>query len=136
MQETAQKDTASLRKTWKEQIKPFDQRLSYKKILAYASKLWHDQATAKAIATEASQIIHAVNKRNRVFFSGKSEKGLLSGLFYLLSIKNNAKKTQRELARSLNTNDVTVRAFYRDWLKIYPELSHGKDNPLNHNTRR
>jgi transcription initiation factor TFIIIB Brf1 subunit/transcription initiation factor TFIIB len=85
--------------------------------------IWQDkQPTAKLIAAEASQIIQTVNKRRPTFFSGKSEKGLLSGLFYLLSLKNKTMKTQREIARSLNTTDVTLRASYRMWLEEFPDL--------------
>jgi len=121
-QETAHQHTATLQHNLIEQTKLNASRFSYKKILSQASEVWQDSSIAESMATEASQIIKTIHKRNRFFFSGKSEKGLLSGLFYLLSIKNKVKKTQREIARRLNTNDVTVRASYRDWLHIHPEL--------------
>jgi transcription initiation factor TFIIIB Brf1 subunit/transcription initiation factor TFIIB len=99
------------------------ERLSYVQVLSYSSIVWKDkQFIAELIAAEASRIIQTVNKRRSTFFSGKSEKGLLSGLFYLLSLKNKAMKTQREISRSLNTTDVTVRASYRKWLKEFPDL--------------
>lgn len=98
------------------------ERLSSKKVLSSASKVWQDQSIVKLIAAEASLIIKTVHKKRSVFFSGKSEKGLLSGIFYLLGMKNKAKKTQREIARSLNTNVVTVRDSYRDWLDNFPDL--------------
>ena len=99
------------------------ERFSRNQVLSYSSVVWEDkQPLAKLIAAETSKIIQTVNKRRPTFFSGKSEKCLLSGIFYLLSLKNKAMKTQREIARSLNTTDVTVRASYRKWLKEFPDL--------------
>jgi transcription initiation factor TFIIIB Brf1 subunit/transcription initiation factor TFIIB len=98
------------------------ERLSSKKVLLYASKLWKDKLIAEFIAAETSKIIETVCKKRIVFFSGKSAKGVLSGIFYLLGRRNKAKKTQREIARSLNTNDVTVRDSYREWLDAFPDL--------------
>jgi hypothetical protein len=97
-------------------------RLSSKKVSSYAYEVWQDRSTAELMASEASLIIKTVRKRRCVFFSGKSEKGLLAGVFYLLGRKNKAMKTQREIARSLNTNDVTVRSSYREWLDAFPYL--------------
>jgi transcription initiation factor TFIIIB Brf1 subunit/transcription initiation factor TFIIB len=51
-----------------------------------------------------------------------SEKGLLCGIFYILNLKNKAQKTQRGIALSLNTTDVTLRASYRKWLKEFSDL--------------
>jgi len=99
------------------------ERFSRSQVLSYSSMVWEDkQPIAKLIAAETSRIIQTVNKRRPTFFSGKSEKGLLSGIFYLLSLKNKAMKTQREIARSLKTTDVTVRASYRKWLQEFPDL--------------
>jgi transcription initiation factor TFIIIB Brf1 subunit/transcription initiation factor TFIIB len=105
-----------------EQTRSNAKRLSSQKVLLYASKLWRDQSIAELIAAEASDIIRTVYQRQRIFFSGKSEKRVLAGIFYLLGIKNKAKKTQKQIALSLNTNDVTVRNSYRDWLDNFPEF--------------
>jgi hypothetical protein len=122
-QETVSRNTPAFQHNSNEQTKRIASRFSHRKILKQALKLWQDPAIAEPITEEASQIIKTIHLKNRIFLSGKSEKGLLSGLFYLLSIKNEARKTQREIARELNTNDVTVRTSYRDWLNIHPELS-------------
>jgi hypothetical protein len=118
-----QQNASSIRDTVNEQQNNGLERLSSAQVLSYASVIWRDkQSMAKLIATETSHIIQIVSKRRPTFFSGKSEKGLLCGIFYLLSLKNKALKTQREIARSLNTTDVTLRASYRKWLKGFPDL--------------
>lgn len=123
VEELVRQNARSVRHTLKEQKSHSAERLSSKQVLSYSSMVWQDQqSTAKLIATEAIQIIQTVNKRRLTFFSGKSEKGILSGMFYLLSLKKKTMKTQREIARSLNTTDVTVRASYRKWLKEFPDL--------------
>jgi transcription initiation factor TFIIIB Brf1 subunit/transcription initiation factor TFIIB len=114
-------DTSLFRHDSDEQEKHSVERLSHKKILSYASTVWQEQPIAESIATEASQIIKNVYKRKRIFFSGKSEKRILAGIFYLLGT-GKAKKTQLEIGRNLNTSDVTIRASYRDWLENFPDL--------------
>lgn len=108
--------------TLDEQGKYNVERLSSKKVLVFASEVWKDKSVAELIAAETSEIIKTVYRKGSVFFSGRSEKGILSGIFYLLGRKNKVRKTQREIARSLNTNDVTVRVSYREWLSAFPEL--------------
>jgi hypothetical protein len=113
---------AAAKDTFNEQRKYNVERLSSKKVLVYASKVWKDKFEAELFAAETSEIIKTVYRKNRVFFSGRSEKGILSGIFYLLGRKNNAPKTQREIAHSLNTNVTTVRFSYREWLCNFPAL--------------
>jgi hypothetical protein len=123
LEERVPQNARPVRHTSKKQKNHSVKRLSSKQVLSYSSMLWQDKPSmAKLIAAQASQIIQAVNKKRHNFFSGKSEKGLLSGMFYLLSLKNNAIKTQREIARSLNTTDVTVRVSYRKWLEEFPDI--------------
>jgi transcription initiation factor TFIIIB Brf1 subunit/transcription initiation factor TFIIB len=122
MQGNTQQKVSAVGNILNEQKKCNAERLSSKKVLSYASKLWRDQSIAESIATEASHIITTVYKRRHIFFSGKSAKRVLSGIFYLLGMKNNAKKTQKQIANTLNTNDVTVRDSYRDWLDNFPDL--------------
>jgi hypothetical protein len=99
------------------------ERLSPAQVMSYASKVWeHQQSVATFIATETSQVIQVVQRRKYVFFSGKSEKGILSGIFYLLALKNKISITQRQIARKLGTTDVTVRTSYRDWIDSFPEF--------------
>lgn len=91
-------------------------------MLDAAHKIWREESTARIIAEDASRIIHIACNRNSVFFSGKSARGVLSGLFYCLSLSHGDTKTQQEIARSLDTNEVTVRASSRDWLECFPDL--------------
>jgi transcription initiation factor TFIIIB Brf1 subunit/transcription initiation factor TFIIB len=56
---------------------------------------------------KASKIIDEAYKRNRVFFSGKSKRGIIAGLFYCLDRSLGSFKTQKEIARSLNTTEMT-----------------------------
>jgi transcription initiation factor TFIIIB Brf1 subunit/transcription initiation factor TFIIB len=87
-------------------------------------KIWQNQPDVAAlIASEASRMIKSACKSKPTFFSGKTEKGILSGLLYHLGLVRNHVKTQRQIARSLNTNEVTVRESWRDWLNEFPELS-------------
>ncbi len=57
-----------------------------------------------------------------MFFSGKNPKRIISGLFFLLAYKHDAVLGQLELAKRLDTTDVTVRRSYREWLNAFPEL--------------
>jgi transcription initiation factor TFIIIB Brf1 subunit/transcription initiation factor TFIIB len=98
-------------------------RITDKYIQAFASKIWQDQPkTAETIAREASKIVRIAYRRNSIFFSGKSKRGIVGGLFYCLGLSLGSLKTQREIARSLNTTEMTVRAFSRDWPKQFPNL--------------
>jgi len=71
---------------------------------------------------DACKIINQIGKRKRGFFNGKSAKRIIGGLFYLLSFRHDAIKKQRDLADQLGTNDVTIRASYRQLLKEFPDL--------------
>jgi transcription initiation factor TFIIIB Brf1 subunit/transcription initiation factor TFIIB len=77
---------------------------------------------AEKIASSALEIITIANKSNFAFFSGKSSRGLVGGLFYLLGFRYDAVKKQKELAGQLGTTDVTIRASYRKWLEEFPDL--------------
>jgi hypothetical protein len=52
---------------------------------------------AEKVASEASLILTQAYERKPCFFSGKSEKGILSGLFYHLSQKYKSTKTQHSM---------------------------------------
>ncbi len=109
--------------SFSEQKSKVAERLSFTKVLSFASMVWQDHPLiAELISTETSKIILVVHKRRKTYFSGKSKKRLLSGIFYLLGIRNKAVKTQREIARSVDTSEATVRASYRDWVTNFPDL--------------
>lgn len=98
-------------------------RLSPEKVTVFASAIWRNQPSVVAdVSTRASKIIQTAYRKKPTFFSGKSEKGILSGLFYHLGFNVGIVKTQREVALALGTTEVTTRASYRDWLKYFPEL--------------
>jgi hypothetical protein len=98
-------------------------RLSPEKVKVFASMIWQNQPTAAAdVSFRASRIMHAAYKQRPTFFAGKSEKGILSGLFYHLGFNTGNVKTQQEIARALGTNEMTTRASCRDWLESFPEF--------------
>jgi transcription initiation factor TFIIIB Brf1 subunit/transcription initiation factor TFIIB len=99
-----------------------------------AKIIWSDHVIAEKIAASALEIIADASKRNFAFFSGKSSRGLVGGLFYLLGFRYGAVKKQKEIAEKLSTTDVTIRASYRKWLKEFPKLfSDVRDKIVNSN---
>jgi hypothetical protein len=91
-------------------------------VIATAKTVWSDQIIAEKIAASALEIIAIASKSNSAFFSGKSSRGLIGGLFYLLGFRYDAVKKQKELAAKLGTTDVTIRVSYRKWLEEFPDL--------------
>jgi transcription initiation factor TFIIIB Brf1 subunit/transcription initiation factor TFIIB len=99
------------------------QRITIDKISSLAHEIWRDSPKiAEKTASEASRIIQLASERTPTFFSGKSAKGILGGLFYHLSHRYNNVKTQKEIARCLGTTEMTVRASSRDWQEQFPDL--------------
>ena len=98
-------------------------RLSSKRVSVAALAVWQNQVSVAAdISARASMIIQTAYERKPTFFSGKSEKGILSGLFYQLAFNTANMKTQQEIASALGTTEMTTRASCRDWLNCFPEL--------------
>lgn len=98
-------------------------RLSPEKVMAFASTIWQNQpSVATDAAARASKIIQTAYEKKPTFFSGKSEKGILSGLFYHLGLSIGSVKTQQEVALALGIAEMTTRASCRNWLKCFPEL--------------
>lgn len=121
--EVVQQKVRAVRTTLNEQESYNTERLSSAKVLSYASTIWQDHPLmAELMATETSHVFRIIHKRRQNYFSGKSKKRLLSGIFYLLGKKNKAMKTQREIARGLSTSEATVRASYRDYIANFPDL--------------
>jgi transcription initiation factor TFIIIB Brf1 subunit/transcription initiation factor TFIIB len=99
------------------------ERLSPEKLMVFASTVWQNQpSVASDVSVRASYIIQAAYKKSPTFFGGKSDKGILSGLFYYLGSNIGSWKTQQEIALALGTTDITTRTSYRNWLKCFPEL--------------
>jgi len=113
------------------------ERFSYVQVLSFSCKVWRSQPEiAKTMADEASQIIQTGLERKPTFFSGKSAKGVTAGLFYHLGFVRGCAKTQAEIAKSLETTDMTVRASSRDWLNNFLDLfpTESRKYFLNHNS--
>jgi transcription initiation factor TFIIIB Brf1 subunit/transcription initiation factor TFIIB len=91
-------------------------------VAAAARAVWSDQGLAEKIASSSMDLITNACNRKFSFFSGKSSRGLLGGLFYLLGFRYGAVKKQKELAEKLGTTDVTIRTSYRKWLEEFPDL--------------
>jgi transcription initiation factor TFIIIB Brf1 subunit/transcription initiation factor TFIIB len=119
-------------------------RISFEEVMKLAKTVW-PQETAERISLGTLEIITQAAKEKFSFFTGKSAKGLLGGLFYLSGFRYKAVKTQKELAAQLGTTDVTIRVSYRKWLKEFPNFfpdiigkfeedeKHGYSIPSNHN---
>jgi predicted hydrocarbon binding protein len=91
-------------------------RLSAKQIFEAAKAIWLNQPIiAEDVASKASKMIQSTFEAAPMFFSGKSSKRILSGLFYQLSLNTVNAKTQREIASALGTTEMTTRMSYREW---------------------
>ena len=97
-------------------------RLSPEEVAVAARTIWPNQLIANAISDETVGIIVKTHKRKFSFFNGKTSRGIVGGLFYLLGYKYDSVKNQKELADRLGTSDVTIRSSYRNWLEEFPDL--------------
>jgi hypothetical protein len=91
-------------------------------ITAISQMLWSNKKISGKITKDVIKIMNQVNRKNFLFCNGKSLRCPLGGLFYLLGHRYNDRKKQREIARTLQTTEVSVRIYYRKWLKDFPEL--------------
>jgi transcription initiation factor TFIIIB Brf1 subunit/transcription initiation factor TFIIB len=98
-------------------------RLSPERVLALAIVVWPNQLPVAAeVSARAINMIQRAYEKSPTFFSGRSEKGILSGLFYQLEFGTVNMKTQQQIAKALGTTEMTTRASYREWLDCFPEL--------------
>jgi len=97
-------------------------RISPEEVAIAAKTIWPNQLIANAISKDTMDVIMKTHARKFSFFNGKTSRGLVGGLFYLLGYKYDAVKNQKELADRLGTSDVTIRASYRCWLEEFPDL--------------
>ncbi len=98
-------------------------RLYPEHLLVASIAVWQNQLSVAAdVSAKASKIIQTACEKEPTFFSGKSVRGILSGLFYQLTLETVNAKTQQEIARALGTNEMTIRASCRDWLESFPEF--------------
>jgi transcription initiation factor TFIIIB Brf1 subunit/transcription initiation factor TFIIB len=97
-------------------------RLTNAEILRCALMTWDRQQIAENVSSEAMKTISNMYQKNPSFFGNKSKRWILGGLFYLYGRKYGQLRTQKQIARSLDTNEMTVRASYRKWLIYFPDL--------------
>jgi len=97
-------------------------RLHREKITTSARVVWDDPDVANAIGENALYILFYASKSNLKYFFGKCPKCILAGLFYILGIKHNEKKTQKEIADLLCTTETSIRKTCNSWLNEFPEL--------------
>jgi len=98
-------------------------RLSLIDVLKYASKIWRgEELVAKTMTSETVRIIREAHEKVPSFFWDKSRKWLLGGLFYLIGKKLNVAKTQKQIAKCLETDERTIRNSYQEWLWNFPEF--------------
>jgi transcription initiation factor TFIIIB Brf1 subunit/transcription initiation factor TFIIB len=72
-------------------------------------------------------VIHETRQTDPTLFKRKSERGIVGGLFYLLGHRYGSVKTQREIARSLNTTEITIGASCRAWAKPLKDYSRNRN---------
>jgi transcription initiation factor TFIIIB Brf1 subunit/transcription initiation factor TFIIB len=94
-------------------------RIGKEEVQSLAQKIWQGENRVNTkIASEALAIIREKYETDPTFFSGKSAKGIAGGLFYLLGQTYDSVRTQRQIAKSLNTTEMTIRASCRDWTEF------------------
>ena len=96
-------------------------RFSCEETMLTARIIWFP-GEADDIGANSLQILATASRQSPTFFSGKSCRPLLSGLFYILGLRFNAFVSQREIAKLLGINENSVRLSYQKWLKHFPHL--------------
>jgi hypothetical protein len=84
--------------------------------------LWTNKKIAGKITADVIKIVNTVCSRNFSFCNGKSLRCQVGGLLYLMGFRYDYPKKQREIAFSLQITDVSVRLYYKKWLKEFPDL--------------
>jgi hypothetical protein len=97
-------------------------RLKSEEVFAYAHAVWPDNLVAELVGLNAVETIDKVCAGRFMFFTGKSVKSILGGLFYLLGYRVGSPRKQRIIATTLETTDVTIRTAYKEWLEEFPDL--------------
>ena len=96
-------------------------RITPAQVLRAAHKIWKDRKWARAIGEVAAETIRKCYERDKVFLCGRSLKGTLGGLFYILGRESDQIVSQEHIASALGSSGVTVRESYRRWLQRFPE---------------
>lgn len=106
-------------------------RIPAKLVFRYAHEIFKEESREKIhqLAVEAITIINDIDRKDRIFFCGKSYQRILSGLFYLLAKKHGIKKPMWQIAiafpsaksKSNRILEVTVRCSVHWWRDRHPE---------------
>jgi hypothetical protein len=91
-------------------------------ITILSQMLWSNKKISGKITKDVIKIMNQVYRKNFLFCNGKSWRCPLGGLFYLLGYRYNDPKKQRDIALALQTTDVSIRIYYKQWLRDFPEL--------------
>ena len=98
-------------------------RLGVVDVLKYTSKIWKGQEpVAEAVTSETVRILRKAHEKCPLSFWDKSRERVLGGLFYSVGRRMNVAKTQKQIARCLDTDEMTIRNSYREWLGHFPEF--------------
>ena len=98
-------------------------RLGVVDVLNYSSKIWKGQEhMAEMVTSETVRLLRKAQEETPTFFQSKSKQWVLGGLFYLVGRKLNLAKTQKHIARCLDTDEMMIRNSYREWFKHFPEF--------------
>jgi hypothetical protein len=105
-------------------------RISPKIVFDVSHKIFHNNLSKHeihSISVKAIKIINCADKKNRIFFCGKTKRFLLSGLFYILAVENNTPLSQHFICVQLldseyELTELSIRKAYRYWLKNYSYL--------------
>ncbi len=91
-------------------------------ITVFSQILWSDKKISGKITNDVIKIMNQVYRKNFLFCNGKTWRCPLGGLFYLLGHRYNDPKRQKEIALALQTTEVSIRTYYKQWLRDFPEL--------------
>jgi hypothetical protein len=91
-------------------------------ITVLSQMLWSNKKISGKITRDVIKIMNQVYRKNFLFCNGKSWRCPLGGLFYLLGHRYNDPKRQKEIAHTLHTTEVSIRIYYKQWLRDFPEL--------------
>jgi len=120
---SVKKETSDLRGSLPPNIEYIGHSLrKVQEITILSQTLWSDKKISRKITKDVIKIMNQVYRKNFLFCNGKSWRCPLGGLFYLLGYRYNDPKRQKEIAYALQTTEVSIRMYYKQWLRDFPEL--------------
>jgi len=120
---SVKKETSDLRGSLSPNIEYLGHSLrKVQEITILSQTLWSNKKISRKITIDVIKIMNQVYRKNFLFCNGKSWRCPLGGLFYLLGYRYNDPKRQKEIAHTLQTTEVSIRIYYKQWLRDFPEL--------------